>query len=343
MRIAGRRIELGRVLAIVALAAIAGVVAALTLDIDRDGVGRASAAQRPATDAHAGGACRTAGTAALAAVDEAAALRIYADELRGLETRADVAHITESTALLSAIAGSDRAAIQRAVHALVYAPRWHIVRLRVLQGGRVASDIGGPYIIAPVSGSLRWHGSTVGSYVMSVQDDAGFVKLVTRFIGVPIGIYRNGSYLMGTLAQPPRAVSNGATVALAGSSYREQVFTARAFPTGTLQVALFVKPSAPAAAARSCAAVRSVAWGAVAAHIAARFKPLQAHYRDLVGVVRSVTGGLAFVRSGSQRIAGGPGPSTLPPSGSVTYRGRRWTVYSFAPVPPARVYLLMPR
>jgi hypothetical protein len=323
-----------------AFTAAAGVVASLTIDADHDGVSRASAAVGPAgrsgTDA-----CGSASAAAISAVDVAAARNIYADELHGGEARADIGHVTGSQALLSAMAGSNPAAVQAAVHGLVYAPHWHIVRLRVLKAGKVLADVGGPYIIAPVTHTLRWHGRTVGSYVMSVQDDVGFVKLVSRFIGAPIDIYRNGSFLMGTLKPAPRAVSTGATVTIAGGTYRANVMQAGAFPSGSLQIALFAKE--PAAASGSCTAVRSAAWGSVAAHIAARFKPLPPHYRDLVDIVRSTTNGVAFVRAGSKQLAGGHGPVRLPLSGAVTYRGRSWSVFSFEPVPPARIYLLTPK
>jgi hypothetical protein len=211
----------------------------------------------------------------------------------------------------------------------------------VLKAGKVLADVGGPYIIAPVTGALRWHGRTVGSYVMSVQDDVGFVKLVSRFIGAPIDIYLNGSFLMGTARPAPRVVSNGATVTIAGGAYRANVTQAEAFPSGPLELALFVKE--PAAASGSCATVRSEAWGSVAAHIAARFKPLPPHYKDLVGIVRLTSNGVAFVRAGSKQLAGGPGPARLPLSGTVRFRGRFWSVFSFEPVSPARIYVLTPK
>ncbi len=340
MRFPSGRPKARRAVVATVIMAGASLVASVTIDADHDGVSRASAAVRPAARSGAE-ACGSASVAAISAVDVAATRHIYAGELHGGETRADVGHVTGSAALLNAMVGSNPAAVQAAVHGLVYAPHWHIVRLRVLRAGRVLADVGGPYIIAPVTGTLRWHGRTVGSYVMSVQDDTGFVKLVSRFIGAPIEIYRNGVFLMGTLKPTPRFVSTGAKVTVAGSTYRANVMRAGAFPSGSLQIALFARE--PAAARGSCATVRSAAWGSVATHIAARFKPLPPHYKDLVDIVRSTTDGVAFVRAGSKQLAGGPGPARLPLSGTVTWRGRSWSVFSFEPVPPARVYLLTPK
>jgi hypothetical protein len=340
MLFSSRRPKVRRAILATVIAGAAGLVASLTIDADHDGVSRASAAVGPAGRTGAE-ACDSASAAAVSTVDVAAARHIYAGELQGGEMRADIGHVTGSQALLSAMAGSNPAAVQAAVHGLVYAPHWHIVRLRVLKAGKVLADVGGPYIIAPVTGTLRWHGRPVGSYVMSVQDDVGFVKLASRFIGAPIDVYRNGSFLMGTLKPAPRAVSTGATVTIAGSTYRANVMQAGAFPSSSLQIALFAKEPAPAS--ESCTMVRSAAWGSVAAHIAARFKPLPPHYKDLVDIVRSTTDGVAFVRAGSKQLAGGPGPARLPLRGTVTYRGRSWSVFSFEPVPPARIYVLTPK
>jgi hypothetical protein len=340
MRFSSRRPRVhGAILTAVITAAV-GLSASLTIDPDHDGVSRASAAVRPDGRSRRE-ACGRASAAVISAVDVAAAHHIYGDELHGGEVRADIGHVTNFQALLSAVADSNPAAVKAAVDRLVYAPRWHIVRLRVLKGRKVLADVGGPYVLAPVTGKLRWHGRTVGSYVMSVQDDVGFVKLVSRFIGAPIDIYRNGSPLMGTLEPAPPAVSTGARMTVAGSTYRAAVMQAGAFPSGSLQIALYTKE--PAAASGSCTTVRSAAWGSVAAHIAARFKPLSPHYKDLVEIVRSATNGMAVVRAGSRQLAGGPGPARIPLSGTVTYRGRAWSVFSFEPVPPARVYVLTPK
>ncbi len=289
-----------------------------------------------------GPACGVQSAATIAAVDEIAARRIYGGELHGTETRSDVARVTGSTALLRALAEDNQPGVQAAVHALVYAPGWHIVRLRVLQAGRVVSDIGGPYIIAPVSGTLRWHGRTVGHYVMSVQDDVGYVKLETRFIGAPVELYRNGGPLMGTVHPVPLSVSGAATISLAGRQFTPAVLNTKAFPSGKLRVALLIPAPGEATMRQSCEAIRVQAWGSIARHISARLKPLSAHYYDLLSVLRATTGLRAYVTSGSRRIAGGAGPSTLPASGGVNFAGRRWWVFSWSPSAGVRVHVLIP-
>jgi hypothetical protein len=207
----------------------------------------------------------------------------------------------------------------------------------------VLADVGGPHVIAPVSGELRWRHRIVASYVMSVQDDAGFVKLVGRFIGVPVDLYTNGSFLMGTLHPAPASMRTGASASVGGANYVAQVFSARAFSSDTLRVALLVQRPTAKVAAESCAAVRLSAWGAIATRIAGLFKPnLPAHYAELVALLQSVTGGRAYVRTPSTQIAGGAGPSRIPPRGSLRYAGRVWSVLSWEPVPRTRVYLLTP-
>jgi hypothetical protein len=53
----------------------------------------------------------------------------------------------------------------------------HVVRVRVTVGGRLLVDVGGPYVLAPVRGTLREHGRDVGRFEMAIQDDAGYLKL----------------------------------------------------------------------------------------------------------------------------------------------------------------------
>lgn len=334
---------------------IVGATANATLDADPGLVhksharltaagGRRTHVSRPIVGIDSGSPrCALASAPTIAGVDSAAARGIYAGEIYGTEVKLDVARITNSQALLSALASNNESAVYAAVHAIVYAPRWHIVRLRVARAGRVLADVGGPDVIAPVSGELRWRGKTVGSYVMSVQDDAGYVKLVRRFIGAPVDLYTNGSFLMGALQPAPTTVSTGSSASVGGDNYQAHVFSARAFPRGTLRVALLVKRPTGAVAAESCPSVRLAAWGSIAMRIAGLFKErLPSHYTDLVGILQATTGGRAYVRTGSTQVAGGAGPSRIPRRGILRYRGRVWSVFSWEPVPHTWIYLLTP-
>lgn len=351
---AGKHPTARRLVSITVALVIVGAVIAATLDADpsptrRASVGlthaRSTATTISATSPGSGtasGSCGPASATTIANVDATVARGIYAGETHSSEVNADVAHITGSRALLSALASDNEAAVYTAVHTIVYTPHWHIVRLRVVKAGHALADVGGPDVIAPVSGALRWKGRTVGTYVMSVQDDAGYVKLVSRFIGVPVDLYRNGSFLMGTLAPAPSKLSPDSPVHVGGTAYEVHLSSAGAFPSGALGVALFVPAPTRTVSAASCRSVRLAAWGSIAMHIAARLNPLPAHYQDLVNVLRGTTGGLAYVLSGSTRIAGGAGPARIPPRGTVRYGGRSWSVFSWEPVPPARVYFLAP-
>jgi hypothetical protein len=285
--------------------------------------------------------CGAASATTVAGVDAAVAKGIYKSELQSVSVSADVAHITSSKALASALASGNEAAVRAAVHAIVYTPHWHIVRLRVLRAGQVVADVGGPYVIAPVTGAISWKGKTVGSYVMSVQDDLGYVKLVTRYIGVPVNLYRNGALVMGTLKSVPSGLHTGESVQAAGGPYQVEVLNANAFPSGELTVALFIPRSAKAAAV-DCESLRLAAWGNVALHLAARFHPLSTHYQDLVDLIQGLTGGVAFAYSGSERVAGRAGLTHIPHHGNVSFEGRTWSVFSWEPQPPVRIYFLTP-
>jgi hypothetical protein len=351
--------------ALVAVALVGGAVAVADPDgserSHRGASGPAVAASRPARSGAAEstpfasvasapapttGSCGAATAQTIAAVDAQVAHKIYMGEITGHEVGEDVAHVTSSTALLDALASSNRAAVYAAVHTIVYTPHWHIVRLRVVKNGKVLADVGGPYIIAPIAGTLRQSGVKVGSFVMAVQDDVGYVKLVTRFVGVPIDLYWGPStrrFLMGTLQPAPALPRDGAVVKVHGATYLARVSQAKAFPDSKLNVALLVAVPAKALSAQSCAAVRRAAWGSVVKHVASRFHPLSSQYQDYVGTLEGSTGGLAYVREGSLQVAGlNAGPRHLPTHGKVLYHGRPWQVFSWAPYPPARIYFLAP-
>jgi hypothetical protein len=147
---------------------------------------------------------------------------------------------------------------------------------------------------------------------------------------------------MGTLEPAPTPVKPGESVSVAGVSYLVRSLHAEAFPQGALTVILFTRQPTSALSKPTCQAVRAAEWASVAMHIAARFKPLAGHYADLVATLQGATGGKAFVRAGATRLAGAATPADLPKHGTVSYHGRRWSVFSWQPIPPVRVYLMTP-
>ena len=289
-----------------------------------------------------GVACGAATLTTLSSLDAAVANNIYRGELGGSETKIDIGHVTSAPDLLSALAAGNRAATLTAVKRIVYHPFWHIVRLRVLDSsGKLLADFGGPYVIAPVTGALRSDGKVVGSFVMSVQDDVGFTKLESHAVGDPIAIYVGGRRVAEMGADFPGVQPTGTSLALGGLQYGVVTLTYNAFPTGTLEALLAVRQPALRFEAQSCAAVSLAETERVVKRLASRFHPLAALYGNFVETVHADTGALVVVRIGLRSIAGSAGPAALPQSGTVVYQGRKWSVFSFEPTPPARVFVLV--
>jgi hypothetical protein len=305
----------------------------------------AAASVVPAAWGQAAVACGPATAATIAATDAMIANNINRNELDGSETQTDLARVEHDPVLLAALADSDTPTAAKAVAQIVYHHYWHIVRLRVLDdNGRVIADVGGPHVIAPVTGVLRSAaGTELGTFVMSVQDDVGFTKLEMRGVGDPIGIYSAGRLVAQLGGSFPSSQPAGTAVTLAGVRYLAETLIYMAFPSGALAAVIAVP--APSAALRSetCAAVGVAEIARVAERLSLRFHPLAASYGSYVEVVHTETGAQVIVRIGLRVIAGqGPGPLTMPSGGTVTYEGRTWSVFTFAPTPPATVYLLIP-
>lgn len=304
------------------------------------GCGSAHARATPAPLANCGAATLT----TIASADLAMTTDIYRNELAGTEVSFDLAQITGAADLLRAVQRHDQAATLSAVERIVYHPAWHIVRLRVLDAtGSVLADVGGPYVIAPVSGLLRAGGRVFGRFVMSVQDDVGVTKLETRFVGAPIGIYVGGRLVAGRGGALPSALPSGGYATVSG--VRDEIVRARytAFPAGTLTAVLFVAPPPAALRLHSCAVVRIGEFGRVGMRFAQLAVDLPHHYAGFAVTTKIYTGAEVLVRRGARQLAStiGAGPPTLPTAGALSWDGRAWLVYSFQPQPGTRVYMLI--
>jgi hypothetical protein len=343
----------------------------------------------------AGPPCAAATAQTVVSIDGNVAERIYRDELVGSGTIADQHQVEESGPLLKALArvsalakdgapvrngvpakgntaarrgalakgneAGDRVvreaanAVTEAVHGLVYS-HTHIVRLRVTQGGRLLADIGGPYIIAPVGGSLRFHGRVVGTYLLSVQDDLGFVGLERRLVGLPLILHVGAVRvpLQGTTRTGSVAIPDRGAVVIRGAHFQAYSFDAKAFPTGVVRISLLLpagrgsgagggsgvggRPSAGGGSALSCAAVKVAEVGRIARLIWLRFVLDGTSNSSFVTFTQSHTGALTYLREGLRQIAGStePGPPALPESGTVRYRGTTYGVTSFIAQDPAK-------
>jgi hypothetical protein len=387
----------GLMMSLLALAAAAPGVAGGLGGVGGGGVG--GPAPQTGSPSLAGPPCAAATAQTLVSIDGNVAERIYRDELVGSGTIADQHQVEENGPLLKALArvgalakdgapvrngvpAKGSAAVKRgalargneagaravreaakavteAVHQLVYS-HTHIVRLRVLQGGRLLADIGGPYIIAPVGGSLRFHGRVVGTYLLSVQDDLGFVGLERRLVGVPLILHVGAVRvpLQGTTKTGSIAIPDRGAVLIRGAHFQAYSFDAKAFPTGVVRISLLLpmgrglgakggsgaggRPSAGGGSALSCPAVKVAEVGRIARLIWLRFVLDGTSSSSFVTFTQSHTGALTYLREGLRQIAGStePGPPALPESGTVRYRGATYGVTSFiaqTPGKPTRV------
>ena len=157
----------------------------------------------------------------------AVAERLVHAEAHGPEVARAVRLISVDPSFVRAVRTRDAAALRAEIVRLFEVKRLHIVRVRaVTAGGRLVGDVGGPYVLAPASRTIRARGRTVGRVTLSIQDDAGFVKLMGRFTGAAV-VLRRGGRVLPVSARPPR-----------GGRVTRFDFTTRAFPAGRLHVAL---------------------------------------------------------------------------------------------------------
>jgi hypothetical protein len=290
--------------------------------------------------------CGAAGATVLANAAGSVAERIYASEVASSEVTSDKEQIESYAPLLSAVESGDRAAIDTAVHSLVYS-HTHIVRLRVSRDGELLDDEGGPYILAPVTGTLRSHGRTIGSFAFSVQDDLGYVKLETRFLGAPVILRTEAGQvpIEGLLSPGPASIPDLGPVSYHGASYEAYSFNATAYPSGRVRVSLLL-PLTSALRTQTCERIKTDELALVAQRISRRFQLSPSAYPPYVRLVNTMTHARVYVRAGSHTLAGTTRstPPKLPLSGALRWHGIAYEVSSFqAPSSSGavRVYVLV--
>jgi hypothetical protein len=171
---------------------------------------------------------------------------IYAGE-GGPHALIQVHNAQQNSALLQAVAERNPVAARKAVVGVVY-DHSHIVRLRVSAGGHLLADVGGPYVLAPVSAPLRLHGKRIGELELSIQDDEGYLRLAKRLVGLDVLMYMNPDSPHATLVKNSlgpgvggfSSVPTSGLYHYRGHTFRVFTLDARSFPAGPLRIAVLI-------------------------------------------------------------------------------------------------------
>jgi hypothetical protein len=168
------------------------------------------------------------------------AVRVYGHEAASHSARTAVAYIARSRAFSTAVATGSAAGARAAIITFFRSHR-HIVRVRATRGARLVNDVGGPFALAPVGGTLRRDGRIIGRFVTAIQDDAGYVALVHIYTGAEV-ILRSpaGQVPSSTLSPGPAAIPARGPVTWRGRRYQAYSFAGRSFPGGSLRISLLV-------------------------------------------------------------------------------------------------------
>lgn len=164
---------------------------------------------------------------------------IYQEELHSPDVTKTVRHIERSSAFQQAVATHNATAARAAIVGF-FREHIHVVRVRVSTGAGLLVDVGGPYVLAPVHGTVRSGGHVVGQFEMAIQDDAGYLKLAHLFTGAEVLMREGARQVMGTLTPGPASVPDRGQVSYAGRAYEAYSFTGTAFPEGPLRISLLL-------------------------------------------------------------------------------------------------------
>ena len=207
-------------------------------------------------------ACGAATDAVQRATVLSVAQRLSDEERAGPSVTRARTTIEADSALAQAVSTGDLATVHKRMVVLLYNHQ-HIVRIRVLQGGRVVDDIGGRDVIWPTVATLRVGGREVGTAEFSVQDDTGYRLLAERLIGVHTVMRYGGHTVMTNIGVGERPLPASGVVRVGSSDYLVASIVVGRFPVGQLHIYLLFHPLDPAVARGTCEQVRADVLGAI--------------------------------------------------------------------------------
>jgi hypothetical protein len=170
--------------------------------------------------------------------------RIYREEAGSPYVRATLRHIEADPSFRQAVAARDAKAIRAAIVGL-FGAHIHVVRVRAYAvepsgAQRFLYDLGGPYVLAPVHGSVHSAGKLVGRFSFAIQDDAGYLRLARLFTGAEVLMRVGSKQVIGSLDPGPSSVPDRGPVEYRGKAYEAYSFSGVAFPSGPLRISLLI-------------------------------------------------------------------------------------------------------
>jgi hypothetical protein len=163
------------------------------------------------------------------------ARRIYRQEADGAVGHAAVRRIARDRALVTAADDGDGSALRAAALRQLFNPGKHVVRLSVVRGDRTLTDVGGAFVVTPAR--LRLPGGAV--LEASMQDVAGYVKLVHRLTGAQVVVRGAPGHVESSLpAAAGLALPAAGDTTIAGQAYVVRSFHERGYGAEQLRVSV---------------------------------------------------------------------------------------------------------
>jgi hypothetical protein len=208
------------------------------------GCGAAGTAVHPTASASASATPVASADAKQVRVDAFAyvAERLYKEEASGNSGRRNAARIAKDPQLLRALESGSQAAIRAAALHQLFLPVKHVVRIRVVRGGRTLVDVGGAFVAGQESRPLvAPNGSSLGRLDVSMQDMLGLTKLEKRFTGAGIVVHGRGGHVVASVPQLTHAtIPDSGPVQIAGKSYIARSFTRTGFGGEPLRISVVI-------------------------------------------------------------------------------------------------------
>jgi hypothetical protein len=164
--------------------------------------------------------------------------RVYYAEHEGSKAELLLHYAEHSRPFREAVLAGNATATRAAIIGF-FRSHLHIVRVRVIRGGKLLLDVGGPHVLAPIPGVIRnARGQVAAHFLMAIQDDLGFQILSRAFTGAQVVMREGTRQVMGSLSPGPATIPNRGRVVYRGASYQTYSFMAEAFPSGPLRISL---------------------------------------------------------------------------------------------------------